>query len=186
MPGSIHVPNKVRIDGDMAIVEMTRRDGSMMQTIISASDVERVLSVGRRWYPLWNQKVMEFRAAAPLVVNGQEKIVLLHRFLMDAKPGEQVDHINQDGLDNRRENLRIVSHSQNNQNQASARRHSKTGVRGVVRDKRTGRYRSEIAVDKKRFHLGVFDTIEEAAAAYTAARVRLHTHCPENSGRGGL
>ncbi len=55
----------------------------------------------------------------------------LHRFILNARPHEIIDHINHDGLDNRSANLRIVTNSENMQNRNGANRNSKTGVRGV-------------------------------------------------------
>lgn len=55
----------------------------------------------------------------------------LHRIIMDAKSGEVVDHINRNGLDNTRDNLRIVNTSINNRN-ANLRTDNSTGVKGVT------------------------------------------------------
>lgn len=78
------------------------------------------------------------------------------------------DHINGDGLDNRRANLRPANRTQN---AANVRMHhdNHTGAKGVHLCKTTGRYRAQIREAGARRHLGRFDTLEEAARAYDAA-----------------
>ncbi len=87
-------------------------------------------------------------------------------------PTLHLDHINGIPTDNRIANLREVTDGQNHQNIATARRHSRTGVLGVqhYRD----RYRASIQVDGRTRHLGIFDTTEEAHAAYLAAKRKFH------------
>lgn len=59
--------------------------------------------------------------------------VFMHRLIAQTPPGYLTDHRNHDGLDNRRENLRVVTHTENMQNRRGAARHSRTGVRGVYK-----------------------------------------------------
>lgn len=96
----------------------------------------------------------------------------LHRYIMQTKSGEVVDHINGDRLDNRRANLRNCSHAFNASN-----RHgpvtNKHGLRGVYRAK--GRkWRAEIYWLGKHYALGTFSSAVEANAAYEEAKVLLH------------
>lgn len=88
--------------------------------------------------------------------------ISMHRLLL---PGvAEVDHRNGDGLDNRRNNLRACTRSQNMAN-ASYRR-GVSGYRGVTRYRR--RWRAQITVNRKCHHVGTYDTPEEAARAYDA------------------
>jgi hypothetical protein len=93
------------------------------------------------------------------------KRVYLHRFVMQPEKGMEVDHINGDGLDNRRCNLRIVSHKQNLRNQ---RLHvgSTSGFKGVSWDKERRRWAAHIKYDGKKRFLGRFACREDAARAY--------------------
>ena len=72
---------------------------------------------------------------------GRKKIgrCLLHCVIMDAQPGELVDHINHDTLDNRRENLRKTTKAVNCQNRSGAQKNSKSGIKGICLIQRTGR-----------------------------------------------
>jgi hypothetical protein len=82
-------------------------------------------------------------------------------------PPRLVDHINLDASDNRWCNLRDASSSENLHNMRA--KNGRVGLKGVVFDPYTGRYRARIKVHYKNLHLGRFDTAEEAHAAYVAA-----------------
>jgi hypothetical protein len=88
-------------------------------------------------------------------------------------PRECLDHINGARDDNRIENLREVSHSQNSWNQG-AHHDNPTGLKGVTWSKSRGKWRARICVRYKRHFLGWFDTKEAAHAAYCDAAARLH------------
>jgi hypothetical protein len=88
---------------------------------------------------------------------------------MGAVKGEKIDHRNHDTLDNRRQNLRRATPGQNQKNRRGAAASSKTGVRGVCRDKRRRLWKAEIQVDYKRVFLGRFPEIKDAAKAYQNA-----------------
>lgn len=97
--------------------------------------------------------------------------VLLHRHILGAIKGDLVDHINGNGLDNRRENLRIVT-AQGNACNRRVRRDSISGVKGVR--KRRSRWIAYITKNGSLHHIGTFDTIQEAAAARDAQAKVLH------------
>lgn len=102
---------------------------------------------------------------------GLQKVVYMSRQILDAAPGFDVDHINHDTLDNRRENLRIATHRQNLLNKGP-RANNKSGFKGVCRARK--KWRAEIAIDGERIRLGHFDTPELAHAAYVEAAKKYH------------
>jgi len=81
---------------------------------------------------------------------------------------EGIDHINHDGLDNRRSNLRIATATQNAQN-SRKRKGTSSKYKGVYWDKQMSSYRARITVEGKHEHLGLFKDEEAAARAYDAA-----------------
>lgn len=115
-----------------------------------------------RWY-----------AARIFTVNGKKQSILLHRFLMNPKPGEQVDHINGNGLDCRKSNLRIATHAQNRHNSRVTKR-SRSGLKGVWYTPSRHGWRSAIMANGKRISIGIFKSAYEAAKAYNNAAKRLH------------
>jgi len=102
--------------------------------------------------------------------------VLMHRFLMSLELGDglEVDHINGDGLDNRRSNLRVCTAKQNRGNQKK-HHDNKSGYKGVIRMRDATRnrpWRAQTNWDHQMCVLGYFHTAEEAASVYDrAARV---------------
>lgn len=88
--------------------------------------------------------------------------ISMHRLVMGMPPAEYlVDHRNLNGLDNRRENLRLVNHSQNAQN---CHGRGKCKYKGVY--PKGSRWRATITHNHTKYHLGYFDTPEKAAEAY--------------------
>lgn len=125
--------------------------------ICDEADAERILQ--HRWYAYMDRNT--FYAATTV----KNKRVRMHSFLFPE--AEMVDHKNRDGLDNRRENLRPCTRSQNASNRLSVLGDS--GYRGV-RTKRS-KYQATIEVDGVKRHLGTHTTPEEAAFWYDLAAI---------------
>jgi hypothetical protein len=98
----------------------------------------------------------------------KSKTILMHRQIMCAPSGMEVDHINHDSLDNRRVNLRVCTHAQNGANQ---RKQSGTSSRfkGVTWDKSRQKWLAQIMVNRCHINLGRFVLEEDAARAYNRA-----------------
>lgn len=91
-------------------------------------------------------------------------------------PSGEIDHRNENKVDNRIANLREATRRQNTENISLPRRDNKSSTRGVSTKPRKGRpcWSARIVVDGKQRYLGQFDSPEEAAAAYLAAKAELH------------
>ena len=101
------------------------------------------------------------------------KYVLLHRLISRFR-SEYVDHINGNGLDCRKKNMRLATKSQNQRNRR-LNENNKTGFKGVsMRLNRKNPFLARIMVDRKPIHLGHFKTSYEAALAYNTASLKYH------------
>jgi hypothetical protein len=107
-----------------------------------------------------------------IMPNDARKTVSMHREIMGARLDEEVDHINRNRLDNRRENLRILGHSANLHNRGA---YGSSGVAGVSWDKRKKKWRAEIGKGGKRAWLGYHDTKAGAEREYRLASSKLYT-----------
>lgn len=105
-------------------------------------------------------------------IDGKNTTIYMHRIIMERIigreliDGEQVDHIDMNGLNNTRANLRLATMSQNQAN-AKAHSHNQLGVKGVR--KLGNKYSARITVKGKEIQLGRFDTVELASEAYRKA-----------------
>lgn len=94
--------------------------------------------------------------------------VKMHREILNAPKGYCVDHIDGDGLNNTRSNLRLCTNSENIRNSNVGKRNT-SGYKGVSWHARDKRWQAKIVMDGKQNHIGNFDTAEEAALAYNEA-----------------
>ncbi len=96
-----------------------------------------------------------------------KQFIFMHRTIIPAPNGMDIDHINGNGLDNRRHNLRLCTRSENLQNMRP--RGGSSCFKGVYRHKRDQVWRAYIDVNKVRLSLGSFQNEADAARAYDEA-----------------
>lgn len=134
---------------------------------VDQADFEQLSA--HKWYAHWDKSSKSFYAQRKARdESGKQRTVLMHREITGAKPGEVVDHISRDTLDNRRGNLRCCGATLNAWNRTHGKL-SKTGYRGVY--PHGSKWQAKICVNGNRIHLGNFGTPEEAAEAYDKAAV---------------
>jgi hypothetical protein len=133
-----------------------------MTALISDEDYDRVAQF--KWCVM---KVQGTTAYAGRYFKGT--YMALHRFIMSPPDDMQIDHINRNGLDNRRENLRICTASQNQANRACKSKAS--GYHGVTPDR--GKWKAHIEFKGQHFNLGRYVTAEGAARARDAKAAEL-------------
>lgn len=118
-------------------------------------------------------------AARKTDVGGKTKTIYLHRLIVAAPPGLQVDHRDGDTLNNTRANLRLVTAAQNQQNRRGAQRNSRTGVRNVVYRPDRDRYYVKTRLNGRVRYWGSFASLDDAANAAREARQQVFTHAGE-------
>lgn len=154
-----------RVDGDLAFIPLTQGK----EAVIDARDLPLVGSV--KWCAKRGQRSFYATRSGPRGADGRQPFIQLHRVIMAASPGQNVDHINLNGLDCRRANLRFATMAENSRNRPKQNNNT-TGFKGVTLFK--GRFQAHIKYERKKIHLGCFATAEEAHAAYADAAARLH------------
>lgn len=104
-----------------------------------------------------------------------QPFLFMHRVILNVPNGVGTDHINGNGLDNRRLNLRNCSVAQNQWNQR-LHQNNTSGYKGVdyVPEFSVKQWRAQIQFKGKRLHLGLYGTAEEAARSYDEAAWKYH------------
>ena len=100
------------------------------------------------------------------------RTVLMHRLIMDAPDGIQVDHINHDRMDNTRNNLRLCTNAQNQYN-TKPQKDRESKYKGVTRTP-SGKWQARIGYEGTQYYLGSYNTEEQAALVYNNAALKLH------------
>jgi hypothetical protein len=163
------VKNEYEIRGETTAIFIKRKDGTVLEVLIDTSDLLLTDKYPGTWCVLENPNYYAYGTER----FGDKRInFLMHRWLTVTPEGMFVDHINHNTLDNRRQNLRIVTRAQNMQNRKGARSDCVSGVRGVAWIKRRNRWAARLSIDGKVKEIGLFKTIEEAEKAVKEARKR--------------
>lgn len=157
-------------------IPLLNRDGSVAgYTSVDYEDVGRLGDVTWR---LWKGPGGRHYAARRVRSEGKRVVIWMHREILGlprVRDGREVDHMNNDGLDNRRSNLRCVTHAQNMQNKAS-NQIATSRFRGVYWSKHTNRWIAQVRLNGQRTHLGSFVSELKAAAVVAEWRSRHMTH----------
>lgn len=151
------------MDEGTARVELRRRNKPSLWAVVDLADLERVQRY--RWHSV---KIRQRTYAQTTIRrNGGKTHIYLHRYILDAPARALVDHVDHDGLNNRRSNLRLATATGNVRN-ARLRSDNPSGYKGVAQTP-SGRWRARIVVEGKRIWLGTHVTAGDAACAYDAA-----------------
>jgi hypothetical protein len=167
--GSVMATHKVRpirVEGNIAYVPLTKG----YEAVIDAADMPIV----GRWN--WRATVLRTKVYATRgksIGGGRSTNSSMHREIAGAEPGELVDHINGNPLDNRRSNLRRVTAAQNGWNRGPDYS-NRAGLKGVSKHNFSGLWVARITANKHNHFLGYFKTPEDAHEAYKAAAIALH------------
>ncbi len=160
--------SRYRSEGDIGFISLPGGE----EAIIDASDADKCAL--HTWYCLRISRSSTVYVQAPIRSSKQKwSTLLLHHLILGRPPkGKEVDHVNGNGLDNRKVNLRFCSRSQNMANQPS--RMSKTvGFKGVRCRGKRSRWMACIWHKGRYKYLGTFGNKDEAALAYDAANIKL-------------
>ncbi len=130
------------------------------KAIVDDIDIVKIKDYTWRIYSNWKVKY----AVTNGYVNGKRTTIRMHRLVVNAKPNEKIDHINGNGLDNRKINLRRCTSSQNMGN--ISKRLGSSKYKGVCWGKKENKWRAKISYAGRQYHLGFYMSEKEAALAY--------------------
>lgn len=154
----------------MRVIELTRGQVA----IVDDDDFDRVAQY--KWQYIKSVKSDNGYATRMAYMGYREKrkVILMHRFIINASSNMEVDHKNNNGLDNRKENLRLATTSQNRFNRKTLSNNT-SGVKGVIVDPEyPNKFVARISSNGKNKYLGRFTDIEKAREAYNNAALQLH------------
>jgi hypothetical protein len=135
--------------------------------IVDVGDYERLSKY--KWFAAKNgRSIYARRTVMPNDGRRSNCNIKMHRQILDIPEGKFVDHINHNGLDNRKANLRIVTKMQNNWNRRKRLGIYSSQYKGVTLLKRRGKWQSRIVYKDKEIFIGNFDDEASAARAYDA------------------
>lgn len=155
------VKNRYEKRGDHAVI-FANRKGIQHEILIDEADFEIVSEFPGTWHACKDRNT--FYAQTDIRdANGKRKTVKMQRVILNPPADMQVDHKNHNGLDNRRENIRIVTHGENQRNRIDNIKFQ-SDVDGVRWNARHEAWHAHPSVNGKKEHLGYFDIMIEAEA----------------------
>lgn len=145
-------------ENGIAKIELNRWKDDNIYAIIDLDDLDRVRNYPYTWFAQYRKELDNYYVRCTNYANikaGISSVVFLHQFIMDAE-GQDVDHINNNTLNNRKCNLRISEHKHNTRNRHGRNSNNKSGYRNVCWSKREQMWLVQLQVNGKTKCLGKF------------------------------
>lgn len=149
---------------------------------VDDEDYEMLVAVGS-WHAHRSRNVEYADHITPHDANGKQTTIKMHHLIMNVPKGMQIDHIDGNGLNNQKNNLRVVTNRINHMNRQWVR---KSKYPGITWERRREHWVAQAQIDGKHIHIGSFPTEELAYQAYLARVMPLEEkivsnislHCP--------
>lgn len=157
----------IKIDGGIAYIDLTLGQVAM----IDVSDIDLIKD--KTWRALEKRRKDGSLVNVYAVTSKSRKVIMMHRIIANPSIDFQVDHIDGNGLNNSRSNLRIATNRQNQYNRKNGANNT-SGVKCVSWDKASCKWKTTIRANSKKIHIGYFEEIEAAELAYALAAEKYH------------
>ena len=164
---TMYDPNIFDLEDDICKIRLFNKNGEKTGTAII--DIEDYVLVKNRKWHLKKGYTSSYVCSG----NSSATYLSLSRFIANAEKGKEVDHKDQDFLNNRRNNLRVCTKSQNQCN-SKKRTDNKSGAKNVYFCKTSKRWKVTIQKNNVRYLFGPFKSFHEAESAATSARKEHH------------
>ena len=166
--------NKYEIKEDMVLIHLKSKTHGDLVTKISKEDLELVDLMPYTWFVKRGGNGGGLYVAANIYNDNEKRTTIrLHQWIKKPSKGMVVDHINHDTLDNRQENLRVVTPSENQLNRKGSNKGNGTNVQGVSFRKDIKKYRARVYKDRKLIYSKHFDCVKEAEQTVINVRKEL-------------
>lgn len=120
-----------------------------------------------KWYA--HKRTNTWYAVRNIWVENRRTAISMHREIMGASKGQEIDHRNGDGLYNLKVNLRFCTCQQNQFNRIFARRDSNLNIKGVGYHEKAKKFQASIRINGKKIYLGIYAVLGDADSAYRIA-----------------
>jgi hypothetical protein len=129
-----HKLNNYEIVGDYTVLYIVRPNGDKFNVYIDTEDLDKIKDM--YWHITWHENFKGYYVEYTKYlgyVDGKpkNKVIFLHKIIMNSNDNEDVDHVDGNTLDNRKSNLRISTHANNNKNRRGKNKNNKSGYRNV-------------------------------------------------------
>ena len=155
----------------MKKIDISTKTHENVSALVDDEDYERINSMGK--WSAYKGGRRTLYAGRQERVDGRTKCFLMHREVLHTEAGLSTDHINGDGLDNRKSNLRQCTHKQNLMNRRVCKR-SLSGYKGVSTIKGGLKWQVRIGSPPNRVNIGTFTCPTEGARAYDEVAKKLY------------
>lgn len=160
--------NEYEIVDNYVIIRITNKKGETHQTYVDLDDLQKLIDLNYSWHLFWSKTTKSYYVKTSIRFtddNNKRKgnTLYLHRLILPSSKEMYIDHINHDTLDNRKDNLRIVTNSENHANRENRPNiNSTTGIRNVTYDNRNNKYMVQVWDGKKNIILGRYKSLKKA------------------------
>jgi hypothetical protein len=155
--------NKYETKGNVTIIYLNRKNGEPLITHIDTNDLEKMKKHPYSWYAEFNESTKSYYVRSHKShKSGRREKILLHRFIMPVGEGMVIDHVNHNTLDNRKENLRICTDTENRRNPNGLRINNKSGICGVSWNEKYKVWYVQKKINNKSIYLGQYKDKHDA------------------------
>jgi hypothetical protein len=170
----LDVSHDFNINGRTSSFAINSPKHGLKEIIIDTEDIHLVKNY--TWRLKYCKNINNFYVVSNVYINNKLTTIHLHRLVTSCLDNMVVDHKDHDTFNNCKDNLRVCTNKQNQENRIKANSNSKSGVKGVCWCKKSNRWRATINHFNKQIYLGIFSDIKEAEKAVIDANNKYFTH----------